>query len=115
MLGLATHHEPTGSVVSELNKALKIALANRSSVESMKGGRRGLASMQRQCAAVPHEFTLLQLQPFFRVGRFKGIVMLHGSSPRCELKQSWEAGCARLIPLTQVRLYVVGLRNFSFC
>ena len=50
---------------------------------------------------VPHEFNtlvLIQLQPFFRVGRFKGIVMLHRSTPRCEPKQSWEAGCATSIP-----------------
>jgi hypothetical protein len=54
--------------------------------------QRDTLKLDRSC--VPHEFNtlvLIQLQ-FFRVGRFKGIVMLHSSSPRCELKQSWEAG-----------------------
>jgi hypothetical protein len=43
-------------------------------------------------------FLLIQLQPLFRVGRFKGIITLRGSSPRCEPKQSWEGGRAASIP-----------------
>jgi hypothetical protein len=43
-------------------------------------------------------FLLIQLQPLFRVGCFKGIITVHGSSPRCEPKQSWEGGRAASIP-----------------
>ena len=62
---------------------------------------------------VPHEVNALlfiQLQPLFRVGRFKGIVTLHRSSPRCEPKQSWEAGRAASTWISQ-KYRCIGAEN----
>jgi hypothetical protein len=39
---------------------------------------------QANAGAAVIALLLIQLQPLFRVGRFKGIVTLHRSSPRCE-------------------------------